>query len=81
MKVLVIGFTKIAYMPYMNFYIDQLIKSNCDVSLVYWDRDSKSDIEMPTGIKAYCFKENMLDSEPIIKKTPYFIRYRNYAKK
>lgn len=81
MKVLVLGFTKIAYMPYMNFYIEQLQKSSCDISLLYWDRDSKPDIELPAVGKFFCFKENMLDSEPMIKKIPYFIKFRNFAKK
>lgn len=81
MKVLVIGFTKISYMPYINFYIDQLKKLNCDISLLYWDRDSAPDIELQAINKFHCFKKNMQDSEPMIKKIPYFIKFRKYAKK
>lgn len=81
MKVLVLGFTKISYMPYMNFYIEQLLKTNCKIHLVYWARDLNPDIEVPSEIKTYCFKEPMLDSKPLIKKIPYFIKYRNFVKK
>ncbi|WP_053954710.1 glycosyltransferase [Inediibacterium massiliense] len=81
MRVLVIGFTKIAYMPYMHFYINQLQKSNCDISLVCWDRDGKPDIDPPSGVKVFQHADYMLDSEPLAKKVPHFIKYRNYIKK
>ncbi len=81
MKVLVIGFTKIAYMPYMHFYMDQLQKSNCEISLLYWDRDGKPDIDPPKGVEVHRFFDHILDSEPLAKKLPRFIKYRNYAKR
>ena len=81
MNILIIGFTKIAYMPYINFYITELQKTNYDVSLIYWDRDSKPDLQIPNDIKPYCFNQNMLDSAPLINKVPNFIKYRNFVKK
>lgn len=79
MKVLIIGFTKVKYMPYMKFYMNQLIKSGAEVSLVYWDRDLSSDEPLPTEIAAYCFQDEMTDSESIIRKIPHFINFRKHA--
>ncbi|AMC94054.1 hypothetical protein AOC36_08650 [Erysipelothrix larvae] len=81
MKVLVIGFTKLAYMPYMNFYTEQLKKMNSNTSLLYWDRDLKPDIEAPIVNQLYCFKKSMSDSDSMIKKIPNFISFRRFAKK
>lgn len=33
MKILIIGFTKIKYMPYMNFYLDNIDKAKHEVSV------------------------------------------------
>ena len=50
MKVLLLGFGKIAYMPYMNFYLDALKERDIQFELIYWDRDGKSDAEVPQRI-------------------------------
>lgn len=81
MRILLIGFTKIAYMPYMFFYINQLQKLHCDISLISWDRDGRPDIDPPTGVSTFNFSNYMLDTEPLIKKIPHFIKYRIYTKK
>lgn len=64
----------------MKIYIDQLNKSNCETSLIYWDRDSMPDVTISSAVKLYCFKKNLLDSEPILKKIPSFVEYRNFSK-
>lgn len=81
MRVLVIGFTKIAYMPYMQFYINELQKSKCEISLICWDRDDNPDIDSPNGVKVLRYSDYMLDSEPLAKKIPHFIKYRKYTKR
>ena len=49
MKVLLIGFGKIAYMPYMNFYLDSVQDiNNIQLDLVSWDRDGKPDAKAPS---------------------------------
>jgi hypothetical protein len=81
MRVLLIGFTKIAYMPYMHFYINQLQKTKCDISLIYWDRDGKPDVDPPKGVNVLKFSDNMSDSESMAKKMPHFMRFRKFANK
>lgn len=77
MKVLLLGFTKISYMPYMHFYLDKLL--NCEVHLLYWDRDGKPDSEIPEGVmghRFYCYQE---DSVPAYQKISSFLKYRRAA--
>lgn len=64
----------------MNFYINQLQKSNCSISLVYWDRDEKPDMNPPDGINIFKFSDYMSDSEPLTRKISHFSKYRNYIK-
>jgi len=81
MKVLLLGFGKIAYMPYMNFYLDTL-KGQDDIhfELVYWDRDGKPDAEVPSVIeKSYKFEAHLEEQLPFKKKLKYFFKYRSFA--
>lgn len=80
MKVLLLGFTKISYMPYMHFYIEQMKLNKCEISLLYWDRDGKADSDLPDGITPYKFSSYIEDSIPLRCKISSFIKYRRYAK-
>lgn len=77
MKILVVGFTKIKYMPYLHFYLDELDNKH-KVDLLYWNRDLQSDVKISGVNKNYVFSEYIEDSYPIFKKIPKFIRYRRY---
>lgn len=79
-KVLLLGFGKIAYMPYMNFYLDTVKDENVQFELIYWDRDGKPDAELPYRIsKAYKFEAHLEEQLPLKKKLKYFARYRKFA--
>ena len=39
MKILIMGFSKIKYMPYINFYLGNIDVAANDVHLLYWNRD------------------------------------------
>lgn len=41
MNILIVGFSKIKYMPYANFYINSLDRIKNNVHFVYWNRDQK----------------------------------------
>ena len=43
MKVLLIGSTKIKYMPYIQFYLNNIDLINHSVHVLYWNRDGKKD--------------------------------------
>ncbi len=81
MKVLLVGFTKIAYMPYMHFYLDQLRSTGHQVSLVYWDRDGMPDANVPEGVEAFRFAFTVMDSAPIIRKIVPFLKYQAFVKR
>ena len=68
-----------AYMPYMNFYIDEFKNNNCEIELLYWKRDNKDDIIAPSGIKTHMFKFEQEDSIPLIKKSKGFLKFRKFA--
>ena len=39
MKVLIMGFGKIKFMPYLNIYLENIDREKNDVHLLYWNRD------------------------------------------
>ena len=83
MRVLLLGFGKIAYMPYMSFYLNALRnKENVEIELIYWDRDGKPDAAVPEQIsKAYKFEAYLEEQLPFKKKLKYFAKYRSFALK
>lgn len=81
-KVLLLGFGKIAYMPYMNFYLDTVKDENVQFELIYWDRDGKPDAEVPKRIgKTYKFEAHLEEQLPFRKKLRFFVKYRSFALK
>jgi len=81
MKLLIIGFTKIKYMPYLSFYLNAIDAEKNDITVFYWNRDDSPDLELEPHIKRIEFKRNLLDSEKKIKKIPAFLSYRQKALK
>lgn len=81
MKILIVGFTKLAYMPYMNIYLEELRKKECETHLLYWNRDGKQDISAPDYLIIHEFHLNQKDEQPKWSKIFNFIKYRNHAKK
>lgn len=79
MKVLLLGFTKISYMPYMYFYIEQLKQNDCEVHLIYWKRDDNRDTEEPKDVVVHMFDKYQQDTVPIYNKLGSFHKYRRYA--
>lgn len=80
MKILLLGFGKISYMPYMHLYLDNI--ENAEFDLIYWDRDGKKDDLIPKKIKnAYKYEAFLEEQLPFKKKLKYFYGYRKFAKK
>ena len=82
MKILVMGFTKMKYMPYMNFYLQNIDANQHEVHILYWNRDIQD--EATDQFSKYvlhefrCYQED--DVSPVYK-IKNFIKYRQYAKK
>ena len=79
MKILILGFTKIKYMPYMNFYLDNINISKHEVHLLYWNRDLKEEEISLKNVKFHEFRYYQEDEVSKISKIKSFFKYRNYA--
>ena len=80
-KVLLIGFAKIAYMPYINFYLENISDKDNEIHLLYWNRDLKNEIPLKYNIVLHEFRSNQRDETAKIRKIKNFVLYRNYAKR
>lgn len=78
MKTLIIGFTKIKYMPYLSFYTD-CVEHSENVDLLYWDRDDTTDITPNNVSSVFKLDYKMSDDLPLVKKLKGFIKFRKFA--
>lgn len=81
MKILILGFTKIMYMPYLRFYLDEIDTKKNDVYLAYWARDDKNDSPLPENVKGRCYRNPMEDAIPLKRKISKILGYGRFAKK
>lgn len=79
MKILIMGFTKLKYMPYMNFYLNNLDCEKNEVHMLYWNRDLKEDITINKKIVYHEFKLYQEDEVAKYKKLKSFYKYREFA--
>lgn len=81
-KILIMGFTKIKYMPYMNFYLENINKKENDIHLLYWNRDVQdedlSEYKALTLHEFCCYQE---DDVSKLLKVSSFVKYRNFVRK
>lgn len=81
MKILVMGFTKIKYMPYANFYLDNLNTRENEVHILYWNRDLRNeDTSAYDSCILHEFNSYQEDDVSKVSKIKNFIKYRKYAK-
>lgn len=81
MKILILGFSKIKYMPYMNFYLENIDPEANEIHLLYWNRDLKEeDTSSLQGVKLHEFRRAQKDDVSKLSKIGSFIGYRKYAK-
>lgn len=81
MKILLMGFAKMKYMPYINFYLDNISKKN-DIHIVYWNRDCRQEDLSAYGYATFHeFSSNQKDDVSPVLKIKNFLKYRKYAKK
>ena len=81
MKVLILGFTKLKYMPYMNFYLEQIDNGSNEIHILYWDRDTEPDAERKQNICYYAYKKYMNDTIPLAKKIRPILEYGQFARR
>lgn len=80
MKILLLGLTKLKYMPYINFYLNQLDDIKHEIHVCYWERDRIGDISIDKRIALHRVHMDMSDAIPLKKKMSFFIKYRKFAK-
>lgn len=79
MKVLLLGFVRIAHMPYMYDYVS-LLGGDHELHLISWNRNGKEDAPVPEGVRrSFVFEDRIEDADPIQKKIPHFVRFRKFA--
>ena len=80
MKILVIGFAKFKYMPYLNFYIDNTDLTENELHIVYWNRDGQPDtLPRKDGLHLYEFGEIQPDDVKKQKKILNFLKFRKFT--
>lgn len=78
MKILLMGFAKMKYMPYMHFYLDQIQRNRHEVHVLYWNRDCTPE-NSPEGVICHEFAWSMEDDIPKLHKLRGFYEYRKFA--
>lgn len=82
MKILIMGFSKIKYMPYMNFYFDNIDKAEHEVHILYWNRDLQNeDLSKYKECAFHEFKCYQEDDVCKLSKITSFAKYRKFAKR
>lgn len=80
-KILIIGFSKIKYMPYFNFYYDNIDKDIFDIDVVYWNRDGKNeDLTHYKDCSFFSYNGIMSDNSPKLHKVKHFLKFRKFEK-
>ena len=81
MKIAILGFAKVKYMPYLHFYLNQFNVKEHELHLIYWQRDQHPDTPLPEGVSGHAYKKAMSDEMPLRKKLPGILGYGRFAKK
>lgn len=77
MKILIVGFAKVKYMPYLKLYTDNIDIDKNDVHIMYWNRDLKDEnVGKLKGIRLHVFKKYQLDDVCKLKKIGNFLKFR-----
>lgn len=83
MRILLLGFTKMKFMPYASFYLDKIDCKKNSVEIVYWNRDLQDeDLDRyDKSIVFHEFRAQMEDSIDKYRKLKFFYQYRKFVKK
>lgn len=82
MKILLMGFAKMKYMPYLRFYFDHIDQTRHEVHILYWNRDGREeDLSAYAGATFHEFRCEQRDDAAKASKITSFVKYRGFAKK
>jgi hypothetical protein len=74
MKVLIIGFGNTKYMPYLNFYLNNIPFD--DITIFTWDRDKTRSLELEDKYKFVYFNQKITNDKNFFFKISSFYKYR-----
>ncbi len=80
MKILLIGFAKIKYMPYLNFYLNCMDSQQHELHVLYWNRDLKEE-KLPEALHFHEFRYALSDDIAKIRKLRSFSAFKSFATK
>lgn len=78
MKVLIVGFSKIKYMPYLNFHLEKY--KNDQIDVIYWNRDDSDDVDLSGGLNNI-YQFNYCVGMSKIAKLFAFIKFKHFCLK
>ena len=82
MKVLMFGNAKIKYMPYVNFYLENLDNGENEIHIIYWNRDLKEEsMAFSENVTMHEFSYFQNDQCSKIKKIKSYYKLRRFALK
>jgi hypothetical protein len=80
MKIILIGFSKIKFMPYANFYLDNIDREKHEVHVVYWNKDLKGeDLSKYENVTWHEFRRYQEDDVAKYKKIGNFFSFRDFV--
>lgn len=81
MRILILGFTKMKFMPYVNFYLSNIDKRVNEIHIIYWNRDcKKEDLLKFTQYALHEFVCYQEDDVSKISKIKNFYKYSRFVR-
>lgn len=81
MNILIVGFAKIKYMPYLRFYTDAIAR-DANVEVLYWNRDLREEDLSDYGqVTFHEFRAYQEDNVSRVRKIKSFLRFRAFARR
>ena len=81
MKILILGFTKIKYLPYLHLYLENLDLEKNDVHVVLWDRDGQEDEKLNAPVQFHTYRRTLKNGISKRQKIGAFLGYRKFVKR
>lgn len=78
MKVGIVGFANLRYMPYLRYYTDTFDQNGIEYEIIYWDRRGLTE---SWNSETFVFKERLEDSAQKLSKIGAMIRFGSFAQK
>lgn len=81
-KIMIFGFSRVAFMPYLFFYLDAIKDGNSEIHVITWQRNEKPDKKITqTKVVLHPFECRQTDQVCIIAKIKNIFKYRKFAMK